>query len=126
MGRQSGNIFRTTISVPLDLKKRMDAAGAGVNWSAVACRAFEVELAEIAARKKEKTMDDVIQRLRASKLRGASEAHKEGDAAGRKWARDHAEADELQNLENLLDLLDGESGFDRDPFFSGHGSSRRQ
>jgi post-segregation antitoxin (ccd killing protein) len=44
---------RTTISVPRDLKDRMDAVGVAVNWSAVACRAFERRVAEIEKRKAE-------------------------------------------------------------------------
>jgi hypothetical protein len=99
MGRQSGNIYRTTISIPIDLKRRMDAAGRGVNWSAVAARAFEVELAEIASKKKEKTMNDVVQRLRASKYRGNNERFKAGEKVGQKWAKEDADADELERLD---------------------------
>jgi hypothetical protein len=103
MGRQTGGIFRTTISVPTDLKERMDAVAGQVNWSAVAVRAFEERLAELAAVKKEKTMGDAIQRLRASKLRADDEGYKNGEQAGRQWAEHSAEADELQRLEKLLD-----------------------
>jgi hypothetical protein len=35
------NTVRTTISVPRALKARMDAYEPPINWSAVACRAFE-------------------------------------------------------------------------------------
>jgi hypothetical protein len=103
MGRQSGNIFRTTISVPKDLKARMDAAGGEVNWSAVAVRAFEERLAEIASKKQEQTMDDVIQRLRASKMRGDDEAYRQGEEAGRSWAGRYAEAHELKRLADLYE-----------------------
>ena len=41
------NFCRTTITVPGELKKRMKRAGSKVNWSAVACEAFETKLAEI-------------------------------------------------------------------------------
>jgi hypothetical protein len=121
MGRQSGNIYRTTISIPLDLKQRMDATGQGVNWSAVAARAFEDKLAEIAAAKKEKTVDDVIQRLRASKRRADDEQRKDGFEAGEAWAKDEAETDELERLERFLARLDGEPSFGRDEFFSDFG-----
>ena len=56
-------------TVDLIRKERMNAAGKGTNWSAVACRAFEARLAEIAAAKKKKDIEDVVQRLRGSRLR---------------------------------------------------------
>ena len=46
---------RTTISVPSELKARMDAVDESVNWSAVACQAFELKLAEITKRKGRRT-----------------------------------------------------------------------
>jgi hypothetical protein len=75
--------MRTSISVPLALKKRMDAAKEQINWSAIACRAFEEKLAEIASRKRRKTLDDVIQRLRGSKQKEEDEQYKIGYEAGR-------------------------------------------
>jgi hypothetical protein len=38
----------TMISVPADLKRRMGKVKEGVNWSAVACRAFEKRLDRLA------------------------------------------------------------------------------
>src|SRR5690349_19928782 len=81
---------RTTITVPADLKDRMDATGSSVNWSAVAARAFEVKLAEINARKKGATMDDVITRMKAADEADANEARQEGKEAGEQWARTEA------------------------------------
>jgi hypothetical protein len=98
MAKKTGP-FRTTISVPADLKKRMDAATEQINWSAVACRAFEQRLAEIAASKEKKTMNDVIQRLRASLGRADDQTYKAGEKAGRIWAKGRAEVEELRNLE---------------------------
>ena len=63
MAKVTGS-HRTTISVPLELKKRMDKVKEDVNWSALACRAFEQKLAEVASKKENKTMNDVITRLR--------------------------------------------------------------
>ena len=37
---------RTNISVPADLKCRMEKVEDDVNWSALACRAFEAELGQ--------------------------------------------------------------------------------
>src|SRR6516225_5119268 len=42
---------RTTITVPPDLKARMEAVEESVNWSAIACQAFEQRLAEITRRR---------------------------------------------------------------------------
>ena len=92
---------RTTISIPDDLKRRMDRVKEPVNWSAIAAEAFELKLGEIARKQKEKTMDTVIARLRASKIQGASAFQKEGHVIGIGWAKEHAEFDELQRLARL-------------------------
>ena len=92
---------RTTISVPPDLKRRMEAVEEAVNWSAVACRAFEAKVGEIASRKERKTMDDVIARLRASKQREDDADYREGEAEGRHWAANHASAHALIRLERF-------------------------
>jgi hypothetical protein len=122
MGK-SNRSFRTTITVPQDLKRRMDAMKEQVNWSALACRAFEEKLAEIASKKERKTMDDVIQRLRVSKQQMESEDLKAGEQAGRYWAQNRASARELENLERFLDRLDHEPSYGRNEFFSDYGSS---
>lgn len=44
---------RTTISLTEDLKRRMSDVEEVVNWSAIACRAFEEKLVEITAKKQE-------------------------------------------------------------------------
>jgi Domain of unknown function (DUF4268) len=90
---------RTTISVPPDLKRRMEATEEVVNWSALACQAFEARLGEIASRKERKTMDDVIVRLRASKQREDDEDYRYGERQGRDWAANHASAYALKRLE---------------------------
>jgi len=43
-------VTRTNISIPADLKRRMDKVSEGVNWSALACRAFEDKVAEMETR----------------------------------------------------------------------------
>ena len=93
---------RLNISVPQNLKKRMDKVREPVNWSALACEAFERELGEIASRKETKKMTDVIQRLRASRMKGDSESKRLGREAGQYWAKDRAEAHELERLKRLL------------------------
>lgn len=114
MGKKPGYL-RTTISVPRDLKRQMDAVKQPVNWSALACRAFEEKLADIATKKEEKTMFDIIQRLRATK---PDLIYQQGHADGRRWASERAECEDLLRLERLYERKrsgrDWEKFFDRD------------
>jgi hypothetical protein len=100
MGKQ--RFFRTTITIPPDLKRRMDAVKETVNWSALACRAFEDKLVEIATRKGEKSMSDVIQRLRGSKMKMEDQAYLDGKRAGTAWANNQATYAHLQRLFELF------------------------
>jgi len=99
------NTTRTTISVPAGLKRRMDAIKEPVNWSAIACRAFEHKLAEIITRRGAKSMNDVIARLRASKEETETVEYQLGHTAGRDWAAKKAKVPELKHLEALWDQL---------------------
>lgn len=101
-----GSKMRMNISVPDDLKNRMNKTGENVNWSAEACRAFEDKLAELAAKKERKTMADVITRLRASKRKTDDRSVVEGRAMGREWAGERAEAKELETLESTFSNSD--------------------
>jgi hypothetical protein len=85
----------------------MDAVDEPVNWSAVACEAFESKLAEIIKRKGVKNMKEVIQRLRASKREADNVQYKEGHEAGRDWAANQAEAEELQRLARFEEKCSG-------------------
>jgi hypothetical protein len=96
---------RTTITVPADLKARMEAIEGLVNWSALACQAFEHKLAELIKQRGSKNMTDVVNRLRASKQKLENKQYQDGYAAGREWAKDTAEAQELINLEYNRDQL---------------------
>jgi hypothetical protein len=92
---------RTTISVPDDLKKRMDRVKEPVNWSAIATEAFELKLGEFARNRKEKTMDNVIERLRASKIQRVNVVQRLGGEAGKDWAKNIAEFDELERIADI-------------------------
>lgn len=116
MAKVSGT-HRTTITIPNALKARMDKVREPVNWSALACAAFEAKLGEIAARKEKKNMEDVVSRLRASKRASDDTISKEGYSAGQRWAKNHAEAAELERIEALLDKLDGDAQHGRDDYF---------
>src|SRR5215467_2777309 len=95
---------RMTVYIPDDLKVRMDKTREEVNWSQLACAAFERKLGDMASRKAGKDMEDVIERLRASKQSsGYGGRFKAGFEVGRDWAREIAEAKELENLERFRD-----------------------
>lgn len=89
---------KMTVYVPAALKARMDQAE-GVNWSPLACRAFEAKLAELITAKGAKDMKEVIARLKASKAKTEDKAKLQGREAGKTWASNQAEAAELQRLE---------------------------
>jgi hypothetical protein len=102
-------VYRTTISIPQDLKKRMEAVADQVNWSAVAARAFEAKLAEVHARKvKTMTKEDVVQRLKSLEGQESEEEYAEGKQAGRAWAEREATPKELRRLARYIDLFERE------------------
>jgi hypothetical protein len=90
--------FRQNISIPADLKRRMDKVSDQVNWSAIACAAFEIKLGEIAATKERKDMNDVIQRLRGLAQEEANEMFATGKSDGEDWAKQDATPAELRRL----------------------------
>jgi len=101
---------RTNISIPQELKARMDAVDEPVNWSAVACDAFRQKLAEIIKRKGAKDVKDVIERLRASKQKSRSTTYTHGANLGEMWAKHHAETVQLERLEEFHDTIKADHG----------------
>jgi hypothetical protein len=99
MEKQNKGSVRMNISLSQDLKRRMDQVEESVNWSALAARAFQGKLAELAAKKDQKTMDDVIQRLRESRLKLEEADYHAGKEVGCEWAKNDAEARELITLD---------------------------
>jgi hypothetical protein len=116
---------RKTITVRADLKARMDAIKEEVNWSAVASLAFKRKVAEIAKRKGVRAMQSTIERLRESKMKSDESQFQEGFVVGQKWAKNSADAEELERLadfhascerqswgwEGFFDLPEGCSAF---------------
>jgi hypothetical protein len=98
MPKSTDRSVRTTITIPPDVKARMEAAGDAVNWSAVAAAAFRAKLLELDSKKEVGTMSDVIERLRASKKKRCDELYQQGRKAGESWAKQSAEAHELMRL----------------------------
>ena len=97
---------KMNIYVPDEMKARMDAAEKRANWSAIAQRAFDLELNHLEAITEIKSMTDVIARLRASKQKSAHASIADGRTAGRQWAMQRAEYSELKRVAALnADLL---------------------
>ncbi|MCO8120887.1 hypothetical protein NHH03_03995 [Stieleria sp. TO1_6] len=101
------NFSRTTITVPHDLKLRMKRSGSGVNWSAIACDAFETKLEEIGPFQEITTIEATVERLKKLAIEtteestGASEPSPAGEAAGRHWAMNLASTQQLSALEDF-------------------------
>jgi hypothetical protein len=104
---------RMTVYIPDDLKARMEKTRDEINWSQLACAAFERKLGDIASGKARKNMDDVIERLRASKQSPGTGRFKAGFEVGQDWARDTAEASELENLERFHDLTANRTKYEK-------------
>ena len=76
----------------------MDAVKDPVNWSQVAAHAFELKLGDIASRRERSNMEDVIQRLRASRIVHEDHQSKAGFKEGEAWAKKHATWAQLERL----------------------------
>ena len=100
MGEAQG-VVRTNISVPRQLKARMDKVKVPVNWSAVAAQAFEAKVLELESTKEVKGMDDVIARLKAADEQDNNQDYLAGKAAGERWAKERARPKHLRRLANL-------------------------
>ncbi|SMP63452.1 hypothetical protein SAMN06265222_10880 [Neorhodopirellula lusitana] len=105
--KKNNNFSRTTITVPHDLKKRMKRTGSQVNWSAIACDAFETKLEEIGPFEEITTIEATVERLKALAAEAESaesaplEQSPAGDAAGRHWAMNLATVQQLSALEDF-------------------------
>jgi hypothetical protein len=91
-------VIRMNVSVPRDLKARMDNTKESVNWSGVAAQAFEGKLLEIKSRKGGKEMNEVIARLKAAAELEANRLYQAGFKAGQDWASEKATPKQLRRL----------------------------
>jgi hypothetical protein len=114
MAKTTGT-YRQIISIPMDLKRRMDKVADQANWSAVAAQAFEIKLGEIAATKEKMNMNDVIQRLRALNFGETSQVYKTGQEVGQEWAKENAGPSELRRLDEWKASMDAEGMFCKSP-----------
>jgi hypothetical protein len=92
------------ISLPSDLRRRMDQVSkrTAVNWSALACAAFDSRIREIESEHKDGgKMLKAIERLRALDKEGEKDATTYGMKAGRDWVCEAAKPSELRRLERM-------------------------
>jgi hypothetical protein len=93
-------VARVNVSVPDDLKERMDALADRVNWSEAARSAFEREIAA-ASMPEDPDVDQVIERLRKSKADSWQANLKKAREEGREWAKKHASYNQLKTVTRL-------------------------
>jgi hypothetical protein len=99
---------RTTITIPLELKARMEKLGGRVNWSAIASEAFESRFSELEQDEPMPELpdkNDALQRLK--RLRDEPEFQPRGKSSrpyvlGKRWAMADAHPNELQRLEEFV------------------------
>jgi hypothetical protein len=96
---ESETVTRMNVSVRREIKARMDAASASVNWSSVASQAFEAQLLKLESQREVATMQDVIDRLKAAAEIEENEEYQAGREAGERWAKEDATPKQLQRLE---------------------------
>jgi len=86
---------KMNIYIPDELKVRMDERNE--NWSAIAQRAFEIQLNSTTLTGGE-NMSAVVERLRASKAKIEDQERPERSKAGREWAMNDAEYGQLERV----------------------------
>lgn len=95
---------RTTITVPLELKKRMKQARAHANWSAIACDAFEQKLAELSPIEDITSVEAATKRMKSLNQRGPESIEgvcQSGKEAGTRWALNFARPSQLERIEDF-------------------------
>jgi hypothetical protein len=105
---------RTTITVPSRLKERMKRAGSQVNWSAIACEAFEKKLDELGPIEEITSIAGALQRMKsiADQQSSLKEPNPDGKAAGKHWAMNYAIPIQLQTMEDLKNGMSTEQWAD--------------
>ena len=91
---------RVNVSVPDEMKERMDALGDRVNWSEAARAAFEREIAA-ATMPVDPNLDQVIERLRVSKAESHQLDLLRVRNNGREWAKLRAPYNDLRAVGKL-------------------------
>jgi len=119
----SGEV-RMNISIPNELRERMDKTPHSPNWSAIAARAFREHVSTFELKKGTgERMSKVAERLQASKAAFDEECKAFGNEDGRDWAEAHADYPELLAVSRIdpSTLNDKEDVFSAiDPDFLGN------
>lgn len=92
---------RTTITVPSELKARMKKARALVNWSSVACDAFEKKLSELGPIEEVTSIDVAVARMKSVNAMGSEFGEgvlETGKESGKRWALNFATPNQLQRM----------------------------
>jgi hypothetical protein len=76
----------------------MKTCGENVNWSAIAARAFQGEVARLNTEKDDVRLEDVVARLRATADGSRSELFERGRLQGKIWAQRQATVTQLRRL----------------------------
>src|SRR5436305_972571 len=102
---------RINVYVPDSMKERMDALADQVNWSEAAQAAFNREIMNRNA--KVENMEQVIERLKASKAEHEISENQRGRKDGHKWACQLASYKDLKAISDLeLEGADFAAQFD--------------
>jgi len=91
---------RVNVSVPDEMKERMDALADRVNWSEAARAAFEREITA-ASMPDDPDIDQVVERLRKSKADSWQANLKKAREEGREWAKKRASYNQLKEVVRL-------------------------
>ncbi len=91
-----------TISVTPELTAKLDLFPQE-NWSAVACRAFEIRVKELELMNITDVQEKAIARLKASKLKATDARYRAGEVAGAIYLLHRAEFSEMERLERWND-----------------------
>jgi len=94
-----------SISVPSELKEGMGQVASGVNWSAVACGAFQEKVTRFEGLGFKMSEEQGLKRLRESAERHGKREEEKGVDAGKAWALKYADAEQLELLSNLWEAL---------------------
>ena len=100
-------IYRTSISIPQELKAQMAAVSVPVNWSDVAARAFRAKLEEIQLRsKRSMTRQDIVKCPKGLQEDENMAEYDEGKVAGREWASRSASPKELRRIAKYIEMYE--------------------
>jgi hypothetical protein len=107
---------KLTLSIPKELRERMNPFNEAVNWSELVRELIERKVTMLEqAKTKSKLSVEAIARLRASEEREADQDKAVGHEQGRLWAEEDAEVSDLRRLKAANERRDIPPWHDEDP-----------